>query len=141
MIPHSARAFALEIAERIHGLGAIGVKRFFGGMALTSGGVQFGFIMKGSLYLRVDERMRADLAARGGAPFAYEGASGLVTVASYYEASADVLEDDRILSEWATEAVRAAISAKAGVSYRAPTRGARAASSALKRPRKSRAMA
>jgi TfoX/Sxy family transcriptional regulator of competence genes len=82
--------------------------------------------------------MRADLEARGGAPFVYEGTSGLVTVASYYEASANVLEDDRILNEWATDAVRAAISAKAGVSHRAPTRDA---SSALKRPRKSRAMA
>lgn len=139
MMANSARDFALEIAERIHGLGVIGVKRFFGGAGLTSGGVQFAFVMKGSFYLRVDERMRTEMEAQGGASFVYEGASGPVTVTSYCEASANVLEDDRSLSRWAAEALRAALSAKASTPRRASPNGVRAARRGLRRPRKSRA--
>jgi DNA transformation protein and related proteins len=135
MTAPSARAVALDIAERIQRLGAIGVKRFFGGAGLTCGGVQFAFVMKGSLYLRVDERMRADIEAQGGAPFVYAGASGPVTVASYYEASANVLEDDRALSQWAAKALRAALSAKTPIPRRSAPAGARAARR-VKRPKK-----
>lgn len=109
-----ARELALDITERIDGLEPIEVRRFFGGMGLRSGGTLFAFVMKGSLYLRVDERMRANLEALGGTPFVYPGASGLVTVANYCEAPANLLEDDCALSQWASKALSAATSEKPG---------------------------
>ena len=47
-----ARGLALEIAERIDTLPRVTVSRFFSGAGLVADGVQFGFVMKGSLYLR-----------------------------------------------------------------------------------------
>lgn len=106
------RDLALEIAERIDGLAPVKVVRFFGGMGLRSGGTQFAFVMKGSLYLSVNEQMRADLEVLGGAAFVYRGAPGPVTVASYCEAPASFLEDDRALSLWASKAGVSAVLCK-----------------------------
>jgi DNA transformation protein and related proteins len=108
----SARDLALDIAGRIEGLGPVAVKRFFGGAALAADGVQFGFVMKGSLYLRVDEMSRADFEALGAAPFAYAGSSRTVTVASCYEAPDEVLEDAERLRDWAARAHRAALATR-----------------------------
>ena len=47
-----ARELALEIAERIDTLPRVTVSRFFSGAGLVADGVQFGFVMRGSLYLR-----------------------------------------------------------------------------------------
>jgi DNA transformation protein len=112
MSPTSARDRALEIAERIDALGAVTVSRFFAGAALIADGVQFGFVMKGSLYLRVDDRSRTAFEALGAAPFAYAGRSKAVTVASYYEAPSEVVDDPDQLGRWAAEAHRAALAAR-----------------------------
>lgn len=110
---NAARALAADIAERIDGLGPVSVRRFFGGAALVADGVQVAFVIKGSLYLRVDEESRADFEAHGSAPFSYSGAAKTVTVASYYEAPAEILDDDEELSEWVERAYRAARAAPA----------------------------
>lgn len=82
----SARNRAIELAERINELGPMTITRFFSGAGLVANGVQFGFVMKGSLYLHADDKSRAAFEVLGGAPFAYVGKSKTVTVASYYEA-------------------------------------------------------
>lgn len=108
----SARDLALEFAERIHALGPVTVTRFFAGAGLVADGVQFGFVMKGSLYLRVDDRSRAAFVALGAAPFVYTGRSKAVTVASYYEAPSEVVDDPDQLGRWVGEAHRAAVAAR-----------------------------
>jgi len=105
---HSARERALEIAERIETLGPVGVSRFFSGAGLIAQGVHFGFVIRGSLYLRVDDETRPTYEALGAAPFSYPGRSKTVTVASYYEVPGDVVEDSDELGRWATAALRAA---------------------------------
>jgi TfoX/Sxy family transcriptional regulator of competence genes len=45
---------------------------------------------------------------REAAPFTYSGARGPVTVAAYYEAPDDILDDAEVLSAWAADALRAA---------------------------------
>ena len=104
----SARERALEIADRIESLGVVSVRRFFGGASLVVDGVQFGFVMKGSLYLRVDDTSRTAFEALGGTPFAYAGGSRTVTVASYYETPDAILEDAEQLRHWVAAAHRAA---------------------------------
>jgi DNA transformation protein and related proteins len=108
----SARDLALDIAARIAGVGAVTVKRFFGGAALVTDGMQIGFVMKGSLYLRVDNAGRAAFEALGLSPFAYAGGSKTVTVASYYEAPEEILEDDEQLCEWVAKARRASLAGR-----------------------------
>jgi TfoX/Sxy family transcriptional regulator of competence genes len=112
MSPLSARERALEIADRLDALGPVTVSRFFAGASLIADGVQFGFVMKGSLYLRVDDRSRTAFEALGAAPFAYAGRSKAVTVASYYEAPSEIVDDPDRLSRWAAEAHRAAVTAR-----------------------------
>ncbi|MGO9007379.1 MAG: TfoX/Sxy family protein [Beijerinckiaceae bacterium] len=108
----AARERALEIADCLVGMGPITVSRFFGGAALLAGGVQFGFVIKGSLYLRVDEESRKAFEARGAAPFSYAGRSKQVKVASYYEAPGEVVEDSDELNRWAARAYSAALAAR-----------------------------
>ncbi|MGO8918143.1 MAG: TfoX/Sxy family protein [Stellaceae bacterium] len=105
----TARARALEIADHLDGLGPVTVSRFFGGAALLLDGVQFAFVIKGSLYLRVDEASRSVFEALGAAPFSYAGRSGPVTVASYYEAPDEVVDDPDELRRWAARSRQAAL--------------------------------
>jgi DNA transformation protein len=111
MSPNSARDLAKKIAERIDPLARVSVSRFFGGAGLGADGVQFGFVMKGSLYLRVDDENRAAYEARGSAPFTYAGRENTVTVASYYETPSEVVDEPDVLGRWAAEAHRAALAA------------------------------
>lgn len=105
---HLARAQAEEIAERIAGLGPVTVTRFFSGAGLVLDGVQFAFVIAGSLYLKVDDETRGRFEAAGADPFSYSGPKKQVVVASYYETPATVLEEDEALTDWAAEALGAA---------------------------------
>ncbi|WP_390342629.1 TfoX/Sxy family protein [Variovorax boronicumulans] len=103
---------ALELAESLGAMGPIEVKRFFGGFGLVQAGVQFAFVMKGTLYLRVDDATRPEFERLGAVPFSYATSASTVKVASYYEAPVDALEDPHALREWATKALASALGAR-----------------------------
>ena len=103
---------ALEVAESLRGMGPVEIKRFFGGASLCLAGVQFAFVMKGTLYLRADEGTRKEFEDLGSRPFSYATRAGRVTVASYYETPADVMDDATALRTWAAQAHRAALQAR-----------------------------
>jgi DNA transformation protein len=108
----SARDLALDIAGRIRTVGPISVSRFFGGAGLVAASVQFGFVIKGTLYLRVDKKTRSTFEALGAAPFTYAGSAKTVTVTAYYEAPSEVVEDPDTLGQWVVDAHRAALAMK-----------------------------
>jgi DNA transformation protein and related proteins len=110
----SARDRALDIADQLQAMGPITVSRFFGGAGLLLDGVQFAFVIKGALYLRVDDASRAAFEALGAAPFLYAGRSREVTVASYYEVPEEIAEDPDELCRWARHAHRVAHAVKSG---------------------------
>lgn len=114
----SAHTRAMEIAGILAGLGTISVSRFFGGAALRAEGVQFAFVMKGSLYLRANEESRPLFEAKGALPFVYAGRAGRVTVTSYYETPDDVIDDSEVLCRWARHALQAALGGAARKSRR-----------------------
>ena len=93
-------------------MGPVEIKRFFGGASLCLAGVQFAFVMKGALYLRADETTRKAFEDLGTRPFSYATRAGRVTVASYYETPADVMDDAAALRSWAAQAHRAALQAR-----------------------------
>jgi len=99
----SYRAFLLE---QLSILGPVTAKAMFGGLGLYHDGYFFGLVDDDTLYLRVDDSTRADYESAGMGPFrpsADEGPS-----LSYYEVSAEVLEDRTALREWAAKAVEVA---------------------------------
>jgi DNA transformation protein and related proteins len=102
------REQALDIADRLHDIGPVEVTRFFGGAGLTSEGRQFGFVMKGSLYLRADDLSRPMFKDAGAGPFTYQNRSGTVTVTSYYRIPDEIAAETGELTRWALQARRAA---------------------------------
>lgn len=103
-----ARERANEIADQLSALGPIGVARFFSGAGLKMDGVQFAFVIKGTLYFRADEGSRAAFEALGSRPFSYDGRSREVVVTSYWEVPSEILEDEEELDRWAKRAIEAA---------------------------------
>ncbi|WSH65526.1 TfoX/Sxy family protein [Rhizobium ruizarguesonis] len=107
MSSDATRELALDFASQIAPAGCIDVRRFFGGSALVQNGAQFGFVMKGTLYLRVDEAMRAEFEADGSEPFSYRAAGREVTVRRYYAVPAHVVDDPALLHSYAERALDA----------------------------------
>ncbi len=95
---------ALELAERLNSIGPVTVTRFFGGAGLVRNGAQFGFVMQGVLYLKVDDASRPAFIALGAAPFVYGTRAKTVKVTSYYEVPAQIADDAEELIRWATRA-------------------------------------
>jgi len=108
----AARERALEFAERLDAIGPITVTRFFSGAGLVRNGVQFAFVIRGVLYLRVDDLSRPDFEALGSAPFTYAGQAKTVKVASYYELPDEIADDPDELSRWALRACHTAVIAQ-----------------------------
>ncbi|MBY5440284.1 TfoX/Sxy family protein [Rhizobium leguminosarum] len=107
MSSEATRRLALDFASQIAPAGCIDIRRFFGGSALVQNGAQFGFVMKGTLYLRVDEAMRAEFEADGSEPFSYRAAGREVTVRRYYAVPAHVVDDPALLHSYAERALHA----------------------------------
>ena len=112
MSPTSTRDRALELAGQLAGLGPVAVTRFFGGAGLACEGIHFDFVMKGTLYLRVDDHTCPAFEALDAAPFAYAGRPGTVTVASYFALPDEIVDDPDELLRWAEQAHRAARTAR-----------------------------
>lgn len=107
------RERALEFADRLHRLGPVTVTRFFGGAGLVREGVQFAFVLKGVLYLRVNDASRPDFEARGAAPFSYAGGTRQVRAPSYYELPDEILDDQDAFLGWMSRAWQVAATAQA----------------------------
>ncbi|MEK6352778.1 MAG: TfoX/Sxy family protein [Burkholderia cenocepacia] len=116
------KAHGEEIAYQLAPLGTVAVVRFFSGAALRLDGGMFGFMSRGSLFLRVDDVNRPAFVAAGMGPFSYARPTRTVSLEGYYETPADVLEDAGALFDWCRSAYRAALLAGP------PKRKARAAS-------------
>lgn len=110
MSTDSARTRALELADQLAPLGQISVSRFFGGAGLSINQLQFGFVINGTLYLRVDDKSRPTFEALGCEPFRYNTKARTVTVASYYQAPAALEDDPQALLDWVSRLRRGALS-------------------------------
>lgn len=89
-------------------LGAISVRRMFGGAGLSCDGTFFALIIDDVLYLRTDEAGRAAFEAEGLEPFRYATKAREVTVGSYYRAPARVFDDPDDMQAWARRAITVA---------------------------------
>lgn len=100
-------AFRTFVLDQLDALGDVAPKAMFGGVGVYCRGVFFGIMARDVLYLKVDDRNRADYERAGMSPFKpYPGPqSGTM---EYYAVPLDVLESARDLEEWARKAVAVA---------------------------------
>lgn len=101
--------YVLELLEPI---GPVHIARFFGGVGISSGSVQFAMIMGNSLYFVVDDSTRPKYERVGMSPFSYTTKKGRIQVRKYFELPEDILTDPEQLRVWANESKRIAANDK-----------------------------
>jgi DNA transformation protein and related proteins len=93
------------VLEQLRDVAGVSCRAMFGGHGLFQDGKMFGILFKSRLYLKVGPRTRPAYEKAGMKPF---HPSARMTLRSYYEAPADVLENATELGRWASAAIRAA---------------------------------
>lgn len=99
------------VLDQLRDLGTVDCRATFGGHALYCGGVFFGILYRGALYLKTDQMTRPEYERRGMEPFRPNEHQ---TLKSYYEVPADILEDPEALVHWATQAIHSARNPRKG---------------------------
>ncbi len=104
--------YAEFVAELFSGFGPVRVRRMFGGAGIFHEDVMIGLVTDGTIFLRTDRALAADMAAEGSAPFVYRGGTKRVEM-PYWRLPERLIDDVDELAEWARRAHRAALAAKA----------------------------
>ena len=113
-------AFAAHVQELLSSLGAIRIKKMFGGAGVYAHDMMFGLIAGETLYLKVDDFTEAEFAAAGSEPFVFGMKDGTSLTMRYWRLPDDAADDPEASSRWARLALDAALRAKK------PKKGARA---------------
>lgn len=98
--------------ELLAPLGAVRVKRMFGGHGFYVDELFIALIAFGRLYLKADASTRTRFEAAGCEPFVYDGKGKPVTM-SYFTAPEDAMESPALMQPWARLALEAALRARA----------------------------
>ena len=94
------------VVEQLAQLGAVAVRKMFGGAGLYCDGKMFGLVADDVPYLKVDDSNRDDFVKAGAGPFI--PFPDKTTAMPYYEIPADVLEDPATLAQWALRSLAVA---------------------------------
>lgn len=113
------------LEEGLASLGAVKIRRMFGGAGVFLDATMFALVIDDELYFKTDDVNRPAYEAEGLTPFSYARKDGRTTVMSYWRAPERLLDDPEELLAWATEALAAARRrAKPAKNARAPRRRA-----------------
>jgi DNA transformation protein and related proteins len=102
--------FTIYVIEQLRGLPNVTSRRMFGGVGLYSDGFFFALLADDTLYLKADDRNRADFERHGCQPFR-PFADRPHWSMSYYDVPAEVLDDAEELGRWARKSLAAGIAA------------------------------
>ncbi|MDE2091094.1 MAG: TfoX/Sxy family protein [Gammaproteobacteria bacterium] len=91
-------SFLEYVLEQLVEIRQLSTRPMFGGYGLYMGGIIFGIVHKGALYLRTDAASRAEYVRAGSRPFNPRGRQELHR---YYEVPAEILDDAQVLCAWA----------------------------------------
>ena len=103
----SAASFERFVLDQLADLGHVTPRKMFGGIGLYCGDVFFGIIARDELYLKVDDRTRERYELGGMHPF--KPYPGRPITLKYYAVPLEVLESSVELTQWAKDAVEAAL--------------------------------
>jgi DNA transformation protein len=104
---------------------AVTTRAMFGGHGLYVEGLFFGIVDDDVVYLRVDERNRAEFAALDLPPFEFMTKDGRRQAMSYLRAPDETLENAAAMAPWMRSALGAALRAAAAKGAPAPKRTVR----------------
>ncbi len=96
------------LQEQLAPLGAVAVKRMFGGAGVFVDGLMIGLVAEDVLYLKVDAASRPAFEREGLPAFTYRRQGGKATVMSYSRAPDRLLDDPDEMLAWARRALEAA---------------------------------
>jgi DNA transformation protein len=97
--------FEDRVHDQLSVISDITSRPIFGGHGLYWRETIFGILFEDRLYLKVDDRSKADFVSRGMGPFRPNERQ---TLKSYFEVPPDVLADHEALLSWTREAIQAA---------------------------------
>lgn len=118
-MPANDHEFADHCAELLAPLGAVRVKRMFGGHGFYVDELFIAISISNRLYLKTDASSRAAFEAVDGAPFRYEAKGKLVSL-SYFSPPDEALDSPALMLPWAHLAMQAALRARAKPAVRRP---------------------
>ena len=95
--------FLQYVLDQLSGWGNVHVNKMFGGAALYQGELAFAMIANDMVYLKVDDTNKEKYIAAGSTPL--KPFKSNVTVLSFYNIPADVLEDSDKFVVWAKESL------------------------------------
>lgn len=121
----TATARQLElVAELFEGLGAVSIRRMFGGAGVYAQGVMFALVDDDVVYLKVDDALREALAAEGSVPWTYTAPSGpragQTMQMGYSSLPEAALDDPEAACAWARRALDVALAKQAVKPKRKP---------------------
>lgn len=96
-----ANGFKDYVLDQLANLRGLTCRAMFGGYGLRYREAFFGIVHKGRLYFKVTPETTDSYRALGAKPFR---ATKTMTLKTYYEVPADILEDAELLTEWAATA-------------------------------------
>ena len=103
-----ASKLADHFVERLHGWAEVSIRSLFGSIALCREEIVFALVWQGELYLKADTSTRATFEAEGSRTLTYISKGKEVSLKSFMQATAAVVEDDELLHAWAELAFQAA---------------------------------
>jgi DNA transformation protein len=110
----TALAFAVDLFS---GMGRVEARRMFGGAGLYAAGVMFGLIDDDVIYLKVDDALKADLAAAGARSWIYTERkgpkAGIPQETSYWSLPEPALDDPEEACVWGLRSLAVAQAPKA----------------------------
>ncbi|AIY43560.1 Regulator of competence-specific genes [Collimonas arenae] len=105
---HQDEGLIEYIRELLAPLGAVSVRKMFGGHGIYYDGLMICIVIDGGLFLKTDEETRPGFKAAGCAPFIYESKGKRVEM-SYWSAPEDAMDSPAAMTPWARLAYAAAV--------------------------------
>ena len=105
--------FVSHCRELLAPLGAVRVRRMFGGWGLYVDELFVAIIAAERLYLKADAAARPSFEAAGCKPFVYDAKSKSISL-GYWSAPDEALESPALMQPWARLALQSALAARAG---------------------------
>lgn len=104
--------FASYCAELLSDLGAMRVKRMFGGHGIYADDVFVAIVVGETLYLKADAETAPRFESAGCEPFRYSAKDGRKMTMSYWSAPTDAMDSPALMRPWGRLAMEAAVRAR-----------------------------